>query len=66
MSDQELQAVVTCKKCGETVEPDFLGGFRPIQLDAEGVCFRCWQMEEGVFPDYRSSLQRYLDDLVGE
>ena len=60
MNKQQPQA---CKECGRTTEPDLLGGYRPIELE-DGICFLCWQMQEGITMDYRSDLQRHLDELA--
>jgi len=35
MSEQKLEA---CKACGQTIEPDLLGGYRLIKLDENGIC----------------------------
>ena len=33
-------------------------------LNDDGVCFQCWMEQNQVIPDYRDSLQRYLDNLM--
>ncbi len=62
MNKQQPKA---CKECGRTTEPDWAGIYRPIKLQ-DGICFNCWQMQEDVTLDYRSDLQRHLDELAGE
>lgn len=53
-----------CRKCGRRYEI-WLGLEQAIELDEEGLCYSCWMQEYGIFPDYRSSLQVYLDEMAG-
>jgi len=51
-----------CKICGlgasDVLHPE---NFR---LNDEGVCFQCWCEQNQVIPDYRSPLQKHLDEMA--